>query len=101
MIDQGGLWAIATVVGPLLLLAALAYGVIVVSRRGPSSKQLTEDATRDLYKQGERQEHREEEVASPSIAPRDRGSIRAPTKGNSSSRSAGSAADDFDIGRRA
>jgi hypothetical protein len=78
MIDQGGLWAIATVVGPLLLLGALIYGVIVVSRKGPTSKQLSEDATRDLYKRGERQERREE-VESPSIAPNERDTMRTPT----------------------
>ena len=81
MIDHGGLWAIATVAGPLLLLAALAYGVIVVSRRDQTAKQLTEDATRDLYKRGARQEL-QEEVESPSIAPSERGTMRAPTDVN-------------------
>jgi hypothetical protein len=77
MIDQGGLWAIATVVGPLLLLAAITYGILMTSKRGRAAKQNTDDATRDLYKRGERQERREEEVGSPSIAPEE--TKRAPT----------------------
>jgi hypothetical protein len=68
MFDQSGLWALATVVGPLLLLAALAYGVLVTSQRSRASRQQTNDATRDLYKRADRQERREE-VASPPIAP--------------------------------
>jgi hypothetical protein len=77
MIDHGGLWAIATVVGPLLLLAALAYGVLFASRRSKVSKQHTEEVTRSLYERAAQQE-RHQEAASPSIVPAESETARIP-----------------------
>jgi hypothetical protein len=56
MFNHGGLWAIATVLGPLLLLAALVYGVNVYRRRNAR----TEQATRALYRAGAENEKRRE-----------------------------------------
>lgn len=58
MFDHGGLWGIATVVGPLLLFGALIYGVIMYGRRSQASKNRTEEASRDLYREGARKERR-------------------------------------------
>jgi hypothetical protein len=58
------------VIGPLLLAAALAYGIIWYRWRGRATKQLTEDATRDLYRKGADEERREE---SPPLSPADAG----------------------------
>ncbi|MPZ38821.1 MAG: hypothetical protein GEU95_12305 [Rhizobiales bacterium] len=60
MFDHGFLWGFATILGPLLLLAALIYGIMMYRRRSQSSKNHTEDATRALYKEAGRQERREE-----------------------------------------
>lgn len=71
MSDYSGLlWGLMTIVGPLLLLAAFAYGVIVYRRRSHASKQHTQQATRDLYERTDRQEKREAaNLNSPPIAP--------------------------------
>ncbi|MBX9775746.1 MAG: hypothetical protein K2Y71_15295 [Xanthobacteraceae bacterium] len=72
MFDYGALWGVATIIGPLLLLSAMVYGVLVYRRRGPTSKQLTEDATRALYREGSRQERQQEamqDLSSPPLAP--------------------------------
>jgi hypothetical protein len=55
------------VIAPLLLAAAIIYGIIRYRQRGQSTKQLTEDATRDLYRRGAEQEQREQE--SPPLSP--------------------------------
>ena len=59
MFDHGALWSIATILGPLLLLAALVYGVMKSRGRGPAAKNLTEEATRDLYRKANGREGRE------------------------------------------
>ena len=73
MFEPGALWGVATILGPLLLLAAMAYGVMMYRRRGPASKQLTEDSTRMLYREGSQRERRQEvaqdAVKSPPLAP--------------------------------
>ncbi len=52
--DAGaGIWSILTIVGPLLLIAVLAWAVLS-NRRSRSAEARTEDATRANY---ERQEH--------------------------------------------
>ena len=49
--DLGGAsWGIITIVGPLLLLAALAYAVLR-NRGSKVSRDETERATRDLYRE--------------------------------------------------
>jgi hypothetical protein len=73
MFEHGALWGVATILGPLLLLAAMVYGVTMWRRRGPTSKQLTEEETRTLYREGGRRERRQEAaqdaVNSPPLAP--------------------------------
>jgi hypothetical protein len=54
------------VIGPLLLAAAIIYGIIKYRQRGQSTNQLTEDATRDLYRRGAEQERQQE---SPPLSP--------------------------------
>jgi hypothetical protein len=58
------------VVGPLLLAAALAYGIVKYRQRGQTTKQLTEEATRDLYRSGAEQERQQE---SPPLSPTEPG----------------------------
>jgi hypothetical protein len=73
MFEHGALWGVATILGPLLLLAAMVYGVVMYRRRGPTSKQLTEESTRTLYREGSKSERRQEAVDeavnSPPLAP--------------------------------
>lgn len=45
------LYGIMTVVGPILLAAALLYGVITNRRRSKAERDLTERATREQYQQ--------------------------------------------------
>lgn len=45
-----GLWAVAIVLGPILLGLALIAG-IVTNRRSQAEKQRTETATRELYRE--------------------------------------------------
>jgi len=54
------------VIGPLLLAAGLAYGIVKYRQRGRATKALTEETTRDLYRKGAQQERVEE---SPPLAP--------------------------------
>jgi hypothetical protein len=56
MFDHGAIWGIATILGPLLMLAALVYGVNTYRRRNAH----TEQATRDLYRTGAESEKRRE-----------------------------------------
>ncbi len=46
--EQEGLWGIATIVGPIVLLILFAY-VIMRNRSSKVSKQITEDATEANY----------------------------------------------------
>ena len=72
MFEPGGLWGLATILGPLLLLGALIYGVLIYRRRSAASKQHTDNATRRIYKAGSEQERREEEagrMSGPPIKP--------------------------------
>lgn len=73
MFEHGALWALATILGPLFLLLAMVYGVMMYRRRGRTSKQLTEDSTRALYRQSSDRERRQEAVdddmSSPPLAP--------------------------------
>jgi hypothetical protein len=68
MFEHGALWGLATILGPILLLAALAYGVIVAGRRSRASQQKSDAGAQRLYDRAERQERREESE-SPSITP--------------------------------
>lgn len=54
------------VIAPLLLAAAIVYGIAKYRQRGQSTKQRTEDATRDLYRRGAEQERQQE---SPPLSP--------------------------------
>jgi hypothetical protein len=56
MFDHGAVWGIATILGPLLLLAVLVYGVNIYRRRNVHTAQ----ATRDLYRAGAENEKRRE-----------------------------------------
>ncbi len=49
----GGIWSILTIVGPLVLLAALAWAVMN-NRRKPRDIARTEEATRANYDRQER-----------------------------------------------
>ena len=72
MFEHGALWGVATIIGPLLLLAAMVYGVMINRRRGRTSTQLTEETTRTLYREGgrnERQQEMAQDVRSPPLAP--------------------------------
>jgi hypothetical protein len=73
MFERGSLWGVVTMLGPLLLLAAMVYGAVVYRRRSPTSKQLTEESTRTLYRKGSQRERRQEAVdnavTSPPLAP--------------------------------
>ncbi|HYI30205.1 MAG TPA: hypothetical protein VD863_20385 [Bradyrhizobium sp.] len=51
--NAGGLFAILNIVGPLLLLAALIYGVMHY-RRSARMKQMGDQKTRTLYQQEDR-----------------------------------------------
>jgi hypothetical protein len=58
------------VVGPLLLAAALAYGSVRYRRRNRAKKLHTEAATKALYREGARQERREEASLDAPMAPK-------------------------------
>ena len=62
MLDQGGLWGIATIIGPLLLLAAMIYGVMMYRHRSHASKRQTDEATRRMYKAAGQEEREEEAI---------------------------------------
>ena len=68
MFEQGGLWGLATILGPILLLAAMIYGISMYRKRGPRIKAHTEQTARELYRRAAQQE-RNEEIDSPPIAP--------------------------------
>lgn len=60
MFESGALWGIATILGPILLLVAMVYGVLMYRKQGAASRNLTEKATRELYRDGaERERSRE------------------------------------------
>ncbi len=46
-------WSLLTVIGPLLLIAAIAWAVLR-NRTSKQSMDMTEQATRDLYKEEDR-----------------------------------------------
>ena len=54
------------VIGPLLLAAALAYGIVRYRQRSRTTKALSEEATRELYREGAEQERLQE---APPLAP--------------------------------
>lgn len=56
MFDHGAIWGVATILGPLLMLAALVYAVNMYRRRNAH----TEQATRELYRAGAEDEKRRE-----------------------------------------
>jgi hypothetical protein len=59
MDPSGPLWSIITIIGPLLLIAVLAWAVLR-NKATPSERNETERATRDLYRE-EDQAHRGED----------------------------------------
>lgn len=56
MTDLGGLWGLVTIVGPVLLGAAMVYALLVYRKRKPATKNLTDQATRELYRKGAERE---------------------------------------------
>ena len=73
MFQYGALWGVVTILGPLLLLAAMAYAVTAWRRRGPAAKQETEEAMRALYREGGQRDRRqgaeEAPIDSPPLVP--------------------------------
>jgi hypothetical protein len=68
--DYSGLWILMSVAGPALLLAALIYGVVRWRSRLSVREEMQRDRkTREIYREGAREERAEE--LSPSIAPKD------------------------------
>ena len=63
--EEGSLWPIATIVGPIVLLLALVW-VIVRNRQSKTSRDVTERATHELYQAEDRDakaaERRNEDV---------------------------------------
>lgn len=53
---NGGLYGAMTIVGPILLLAALAYAMLRNRRRTPADRERTEQATRELREQLSRED---------------------------------------------
>jgi len=53
----GGLWGIAIVIGPILLALVLLWAIIR-NRQSRADRQRTEDATRELYEQSDRESKR-------------------------------------------
>jgi hypothetical protein len=64
---EGSLWAIATVLGPVLLGLALIWGVMSYRKRGAAAKLHTEAATRRLYREREQDRLNED---TPPLQPR-------------------------------
>jgi hypothetical protein len=63
MLDTGmslSLLTLMEIVGPLLLGAVLAYGLIQYRKRSRAMKVHTDETTRKLYREGGRQERQEE-----------------------------------------
>ena len=48
---SGGLYGVVTIVGPILLLAALAFAMLRNRKRTPADRRRTEQATRELREQ--------------------------------------------------
>jgi hypothetical protein len=48
-----------TILGPILLGAAMIYGLLMVRKRGRPTKNLTEQTTRELYRRGAERERTE------------------------------------------
>ena len=57
----GGFWSIITIVGPIVLLAALAWAMLR-NRSTPAQDRRTEEGTRALYAEEERETKRDEAV---------------------------------------
>jgi len=58
MDDAGGLWLVVTVIGAIVLGAALTYGVMMwhTRRRDRGTERLRDRETERLYERGERKE---------------------------------------------
>jgi hypothetical protein len=50
------------IIGPILLGVGLIYGIVQIRRRSRAAKARTEAATRNLYRQEDAKERKEEEV---------------------------------------
>ncbi len=46
---MGGLWGLITIVGPILLAAAILYAIVSNRKRSKAQRDLTERATHDQY----------------------------------------------------
>jgi hypothetical protein len=70
MFEFGVRWGLATIIGCILLLAAIAYAVTTYRKRGPTSEQ----SARELYQRAAREEEAklEETVDSPPLSPADK-----------------------------
>lgn len=58
MPDAGGLWSLLTVVGPVLLAAAMIYGIVSYRNRSRAAKQAGEDTAKRIYREGANEERR-------------------------------------------
>ena len=62
MFDHSGLWSLLTIVGPILLAAAMIYGTLSYKKRSFAAKQRTEAATKALYREGADDERQNESL---------------------------------------
>jgi hypothetical protein len=71
-IQSMSLLAIMEIVGPVLLAIALIYAIVQWSRRSRAAKQVSDEATRRLYREGEREKEVDLDMRPParSSAPR-------------------------------
>ncbi len=44
-----GLWGLITIIGPILLAAAILYAIVTNRKRSKEQRNLTEHATREQY----------------------------------------------------
>jgi hypothetical protein len=58
--DAGWLWSVMTVVGPMLLGAALVHGVMRSRKRSQAAKEASDRAAVRLQREGAREERRSE-----------------------------------------
>jgi hypothetical protein len=55
-VQSMSLLAIMEIVGPVLLVVALVYGIVQWSRRSRASKKVSDEATRRLYREAQAEE---------------------------------------------
>ncbi len=62
---EGSLWALATIGGPILLIAVVGYALITRRRLTPREKQDQADSVRDIYRGGDGGENAPPTASSP------------------------------------